>query len=77
LDPDGVEADARTETGTKKIAGETVLKDFRSSGKLTVFTFWPGEQGDRGGPCGIPVPGVPMTPNVGCVLEDLRTHTDE
>jgi hypothetical protein len=72
-----VEADARTETGTKKIVGETVLKDFRSSGELAFFTFWPGDYGDSGSLREIPVPGVPMTPNVGCILEDLRTNTDE
>jgi hypothetical protein len=43
LDTDGVEADARTETVTKKIAGETVLKDFRSFGKLAFFTPSPGD----------------------------------
>jgi hypothetical protein len=72
-----VEADARTETVTKKIAAETVLKDFPSSGKPAFFTFWPGDQGDSGSPRGTPVPGVTMTPNVGCILQDLRTHTDE
>jgi hypothetical protein len=39
VDPDGVEVDAKRETGTKKIGGETVLKDFRSSGKLAPLLF--------------------------------------
>lgn len=34
-----MEVDAKRETGTKKIGGETVLKDFRSSGKLAPLLF--------------------------------------